>query len=139
MDIAQLILLPLILIVGIAYFIVRHKRLNVARETYSQALADAVADGVLTPDEVEELSTLQKKGALSANDVRSLGLGIYRDALEAAAADAHLTPDEDAALSRLQQQLGLTDEDLQSDLMQVARLRTMARIEEGHFPEVRSP
>jgi hypothetical protein len=94
---------------------------------------------VLTDEEVEELSTLQKKGALSATDVRSLGVAIYHDALEAAAADARLTPEEDAALHRLQKQLGLTEADLAADLTQVARLRTLARIEEGHFPEVRSP
>jgi hypothetical protein len=139
MDTAQLILLPLIVIVGVALFIVRRKRYAVARETYSQALADAVSDGVLTDAEVDELSTLQKKGALSANDVRSLGVAIYHDALEAAAADARLTREEDAALHRLQTQLGLTDADLAADMTQLARLRTLARIEEGHFPEVRSP
>jgi hypothetical protein len=139
MDTAQLIILPAIIVVGTALYFVRRKRHDVARETYGQALAEAVADGVLTDEEVEELSTLQKKGALSATDVRSLGVAIYHDALEAAAADARLTPEEDAALHRLQKQLGLTEADLAADLTQVARLRTLARIEEGHFPEVRSP
>jgi hypothetical protein len=139
MDTAQWILLPVILVIGVSWYIVRRKRYAVAREAYTQALQDAVADGVLTADEVDELSTLQKKGALSATDVRSLGVAIYRDALDAAADDARLTPDEDATLRRLQEQLGLTDDDLETDLVQVARLRTMARIEEGTFPDVRSP
>jgi hypothetical protein len=139
MDTAQLILLPAIIVVGIALYVVRRKQRRVARETYGQALADAVSDGVLTDEEVEELSTLQKKGALSANDVRALGVAIYHDALEAAAADARLTREEDAALHRLQKQLGLSDADLAGDMTQLARLRTLARIEEGHFPGVRSP
>jgi hypothetical protein len=139
MDTTQLIFLPLIIIVGVAWYLTRRKRYGVARDTYSQALAEAVADGVLTDDEVQGLSALQKDGGLTPSDVRLLSVAIYHEALEAAAEDARLTPEEDVALLRLQKQLGLTEADLAEDLMQVARLRTLARIEEGHFPEVRSP
>jgi hypothetical protein len=139
MDTAQLVLLVLIAAAGVALFFVRRRRLMIAREAYGQALADAVADGILTDEEVAELSTLQKKGALSAVDVRSAGIAIYREALEEAAADSRLTAEEDAALHRLQQQLGLTEADLATDFTQVARLRMLARIEQGHFTEVRSP
>jgi hypothetical protein len=139
MDTAQLITLGAIGAIAAVLFGVRRRRHKVAREAYSQALADAVADGVLSDDEVQELETIQKKGALTALDVRSAGLAVYRDALEEVASDARLTPEEDATLHRLQAQLGLTDSDLSADLTQLARLRLLARIDQGHFTEVRSP
>ncbi len=139
MDIAQIIVLIAILIIAAVLYRMRRQRHTVAREAYGQALADAVADGVLSEGEVEELSRIQQKGALSELDVRSAGLAIYRDALEDVASDARFTPEEDATLHRLQQQLGLSDADLAGDLMQLARLRMLARVELGHFTEVRSP
>ena len=139
METAQIVLLGAIIVVLAALLVVRSRRRDSALESYEHMLAEAVSDGVLSQAELEELAALQRKGALSSTDVRAAGIAIYRDALEAAAADSRLTPEEDAALRRLQQQLGLTESDLAADLTQVARLRTLARIEEGNFPDVRSP
>ena len=139
MDTSQLLLLGAIIVVGAMFFVVRHRRLTAARETYSQALADAMADGEITPEEMDMLTSLRRKGALTATDVRAAGLSVYRDALESAISDSRLTPEEDAALHRLQEQLGLSDDDLEEDHIQLARLRLLARIESGSFPDVPSP
>jgi hypothetical protein len=98
-----------------------------------------VADGELSADEVEQLETIQRKGELSPEDVRSAGLALYHEAIDAAAADARLTAEEDAALRRLQQQLELSDTDLGDAQAQIVRLRLLARIEQGNLSEMRSP
>ena len=139
MDTSQIFLLGAIVVVGASLLVLRSRRQAAARETYGQALADAVSDGELTPEERDVLRSLRKKGALTASDVRDAGVAVYRDALDVAGQDARLTPEEDAALHRLQEQLGLTDADLEEDHNQLARLRLLARIEGGSFPDIASP
>jgi hypothetical protein len=109
------------------------------RVQYQQLLRQALDDGVLTPDELEELETVRARGALRPDEVRMAALAIYRGALRDAAADARLTVDEDATLTRLQQQLGLTERDLAGDLPQLSRLRMLARVASGNMPEVSAP
>src|SRR5690606_12011553 len=89
--------------------------------------------------EREELERLRREKDLTAGEVRMAARAIYRSALREAAADDVLTPEEDEALQRLQQTLGLSESELGADLTQVSRLRMIARITEGHFPEVRAP
>jgi hypothetical protein len=86
-----------------------------------------------------ELESVRQEGALSPEEVRMAALTIYRVALRDAAADARLTPDEDATLKRIQTQLGLSEEDLGGDFEQLSRLRMLARIAEGHLPDVHAP
>ena len=109
------------------------------RRRYERVLAQAVADGVLSPDEHEELERLRREKDLTAGEVRMAARAIYRSALREAAADDVLTPEEDEALRRLQAALGLSEADLGADLTHVSRLRMLARITEGHLPAVKSP
>jgi hypothetical protein len=114
----------------------RRRRL---RAEYQQLLQQALDDGVLDPEEVEQLEDVRRKGALTPDEVRMAALAIYRVALRDAAADARLTDDEAATLERLQQQLGLSEHDLGSDFGRLSRLRMLARIAEGNLPDVHSP
>lgn len=123
----------------IAVRIVADRRRRRARQEYRRLLQGALDDGVLTADELEQLEVVRRDGELTPDEVRMAALAIYRGALRDAAADARLTPDEDAALRRLQEQLGLTEEDLGADRTPLSRLRMLARVAEGHLPEVQAP
>ena len=115
------------------------RRRRHARAEYQRLLKQALDDGVLTAEELQELETARAKGALTPDEVRMAALAIYRGALREAAADARLTPHEDATLTRLQNQLGLSERDLGTDLSQLSRLRLLARVAEANMPEVQSP
>lgn len=110
-----------------------------SRTEYQRLLRQALDDGVLTPEELEQLEAVRTRGDLSPDEVRMAALAIYRGALRDAAADARLSPDEDAALMRLQEQLGLSERDLARDLPQLSRLRMLARVAGGNMPEVPAP
>jgi uncharacterized protein YjiS (DUF1127 family) len=115
------------------------RRRRRARAEYQRLLQQALDDGVLSPDEIEELESVRRQGALTPEEVRTAALAIYRSALRDAAADARLTSDEAATLERLQTQLGLSEHDLGADFNRLSRLRLLARIAEGNMPDVQSP
>jgi hypothetical protein len=115
------------------------RRKRRARVEYQKMLQQALDDGVVTADELAELESVRQEGALSPEEVRMAALAIYRVALRDAASDARLTPEEDASLKRMQLQLGLSEEDLGTDFEQLSRLRLLARIAEGHLPDVHAP
>lgn len=127
----------MIMLLGLRAWAIRRRRR--ARSEYQRVLKQALDDGVLTPDEIEQLDAVRQAGSLSPEEVRMAALAIYRVALRDAAADARLTPDEDATLKRLQQQLGLSEQDLGADFTQLSRLRMLARVAEGNMPDVHSP
>lgn len=135
-------IIPLLVASFFALLVLRSfelRRRNRRRIEYQQLLRQALDDGVLSPEELEELETVRARGALEPDEVRMAALAIYRGALRDAAADARLTPEEDAALTRLQEQLGLTERDLGSDLQQLSRLRMLARVAGGNMPQVHAP
>lgn len=115
-----------------------HRRRR-ARLYYQRRLEAALADGMLTPDEVAELDGIREAGELTHVEVRMVARAIYRGALRDALQDSRLTPEEDVALRQLQMQLGLSEADLGSDLTQLSRLRMLARVEAGELPAVDSP
>lgn len=106
---------------------------------YQRRLEAALADGMLTPDEMAELEGLRMAKELTQEEVRMAARAIYRGALRSVLADSRLAPDEDRALRALQAQLELTDEDLERDHVQLSRLRLLAQIEGGALPEIEPP
>ncbi len=109
------------------------------RAIYQGQLEGAVADGVLTPEEVAQLEKLRAEGALSDAEVRMAALAVYRRALGAAMADSRITEDEATTLHRMQELLGLTDRDLAGDAAHLRRMRLLAQIERGELPDVDAP
>ena len=110
-----------------------------ARQLYQHHLEDALADGVLSEQEAERLAGLREDQSLSSEEVRMVGLTIYRRALRNAVADARITPEEDATLQRLQTLLGLSPTDLREDREQLQRVHVLARVERGDLPRVSAP
>ena len=115
-----------------------HRRRN-ARRLYRFALEQALADGALSTEEIEELARIREDSNIRPEEVRMVARSIYRRALRSAMSDARLTPDEDELLARLQDMLGLSESDLGDDVEKLARLRLLARVENGDLPTVDSP
>src|SRR5688572_14429911 len=128
----------LLLVAGLATVIARRRRER-ARKLYQHHLEDALADGVLTEEEAEELASMRHDHALTEAEVRMVALTIYRRALDNAIADSRITADEDATLRRLQKLLALGDADLREDRHQLQRVHLLARIERGDLPSVNAP
>src|SRR5512142_168759 len=129
----------LALAIGVGRWLALSRGRRQRRAVYQHQLERAVADGVLTPEEVAQLEKLRAEGALSDAEVRMAALAVYRRALGAAMADSRITEDEAATLHRMQELLGLTDRDLAGDAAHLRRMRLLAQIERGELPDVDAP
>jgi hypothetical protein len=125
------------ILIGAAVVLVRRR--GRARTLYRRKLELALADGILTPEEVVELETLRQEKDLTQTEVRMVARAIYRGALRTALEDQHLTDAEDQGLRKLQMQLGLSEADLGEDAANLARLRLLARVAKGELPIVDAP
>ncbi|HSL69465.1 MAG TPA: hypothetical protein VK864_04445 [Longimicrobiales bacterium] len=136
-----LVIVGAVLFAGLAtvLFLQLQRRRMHARELYQHHLEDALADGVLSEEEAEELASLREEKALTEAEVRMVALSIYRRALQNAISDSRVTANEDATLRRLQKLLGLEDADLRDDRQQMQRVHVFARIERGELPRVAAP
>lgn len=123
-------------VTGVGYLRVRKTR---GRRLYQQSLERALADGILTEEEVRELASVRAEGDLTEAEVRMVALSLYRRALRDAVADSRITPEEDAELARMRTQLELTDRDLREDSKQLQRVRMLAEVEREHLPRIDAP
>src|SRR5688572_9630404 len=131
--------LPTIVAVAAAAFAYwRHRRLR-ARRLYHQSLEQALADGILTDEEAQELAAVREQRDLSDDEVRMVALSLYRRALQDAIADSRITEQEDETLEQLRTQLGLSDVDLRADVAQMQRVRVLAGVERGELPRIATP
>lgn len=136
LPILLLLLVAAALAGGIAW---RRGSRRAARRLYRTTLESALADGMLTHEEIEELDRIRREKDLTAAEVRMVARTIYRGALRAALSDMQLSDEEDQMLARLQLQLGLTEKDLGEDSERLARLRLLASVARGELPRVDPP
>ena len=140
---APLVLVFLLGIVALALtlgrWLVRARTRRRSRALYQGQLERAVADGVLTPEEVSQLEKLRADGALSDAEARMAALAVYRRALGTAMADSRVTQDEAATLHHMRELLGLTERDLAGDAAHLRRAHLLAQIERGELPVVDAP
>ncbi|HEX6558729.1 MAG TPA: hypothetical protein VF021_04685 [Longimicrobiales bacterium] len=130
--------LPLVALGAAAWTVLRQRRRR-SRRLYQQHLERALADGILTEAEAQELASVREERDLSAAEVRMVAVSLYRRALKDAVADARITEEEDETLRRMRHQLGLSDQDLAEDVAQLQRIRLFAGIERGDLPLIDSP
>lgn len=129
-----------VLLAGAATLLVfRRSRRKQARARYEVQLERALADGMLTADEIGELEAFRGEAALTEAEARMVALAQYRRLLRAAAEDARFTEAEQATLKTLQSQLGLSADDLAGDRDQLHRLWLLGQIERGKLPSVEAP
>ncbi|MGQ0813341.1 MAG: hypothetical protein ACT4O1_02625 [Gemmatimonadota bacterium] len=131
-------LLPLLLAVMAGVMVLRRRRLH-GRRLYQQQLERALADGILTEAEAQELATVREKRDLSDAEVRMVAVSLYRRALKEAVEDARITEHEHETLERLRTQLALSDADLAADVQQMQRIRLFAGVERGELPRIEPP
>jgi len=125
-----------LLVVGVIIWL-RQRRAG--RAHYHERLLEAVADGVLTQEELAELDAIRRKHELSTAEARMAAVVAYRRALADALEDAELTPDEDQGLERLREQLGLDEKQLRADMTQLCRARLLTRVTAGTLPHADVP
>ncbi len=127
------------LVLLVAGVLVWFRQRRAGRALYHERLLDAVADGVITQEELAELDALRRKHDLSSTEARVAALVAYRRVLAEALEDAELTPDEDRTLERLQEQLGLDERELRADRTQLCRARLLTRVVNGELPHAEIP
>ena len=113
-------------------------RRRAGRRLYVQRLDEALADGILTQEEIAELDVLRERHEITRAQARMAALAVYRRALRDAVVDHELTAEEDAALHRLEEQLALRPSDIHADKTQLSRLRLLGRVTAGDLPVVRA-
>lgn len=128
------VIVVLLTALALGVMVMRSRRAG--RRLYAERLDQALADGILTQEEMDELNALRAQHEITHAQARMAALAVYRRTLQEAVADHELTPEEDAALQRLQEQLGLRSADIRADLTQLSRLRLLARIAAGDLPVV---
>lgn len=116
----------------------RHRRLH-GRQLYRESLERALADGILTEDEANELASVRQQRDLTDAEVRMVALSLYRRALRDAVADSRITPQETEELEKLRAHLGLSDRDLRDDVGQLRRICLLSEVEREHLPQVNAP
>lgn len=129
----------LVLVAGLGALLRTRMRRREARRLYAAQLERALEDGILTPEELEDLGRIRSRGALSDGETRMAALAVYRRALRDAAADARFTDDEQSRIRALRDQLGLSAEDLATDREQLHRLWLLWQVEHGRLPRVEPP
>jgi hypothetical protein len=116
----------------------RRRKLH-GRRLYQESLERALADGILTAEEAQELASVRQQSDLTEAEVRMVALSLYRRALRDAVADSRITVQEDEQLQQLREQLGLSDRDLRDDVAQLRRVCVLSEVERGHLPNVDAP
>lgn len=112
----------------------KQKSLN--KEEFKQALYQAVSDGKLTKEEIDELEQKKKEFELSDEDVKEIRVGVFSTAFESAKSDEQITKDEEQELLKIQKYLNLEDEEIQTNKKELTRLRLLNEIQQGNVPEL---
>lgn len=114
-------------------------RREAARAQYAAAVADALRDHTITPEEWAFLEGLRARLQLNPQDVllahRKLFEGRYRKVVE----DGMVTPQELAWLRRLQAELRLPEEVAGEHLSFAQRLHQLQALQSGPLPVVANP
>lgn len=125
-----------LLVAGVVIWI---RRRRAGSALYHERLLEAVADGVITQEELAELEALRRRHDVSAAQARMAALVAYRRVLADALEDAELTPEEDRTLAHIQERLGIDERELRADKTQLCRVRLLTRITNGELPHAEMP
>lgn len=116
------------------YKAVRQKSLN--KKEFKRALLEAVNDGKLTKEEIDELDKKKNELGLTDKDVKEMKAEIFLSAFLSAKSDAQITREEAQELERIQRYLGIEDIEIRKEKKELARLRLLTEIIEGNFPPI---
>jgi hypothetical protein len=106
---------------------------------FRAALIEAVSDGKLTPEEVEDLEAMREELHLTDRDLGEARAAAYAIAFHAATADQQVTDEEWSSLEDIQVFLGLKDGEIARNKKELWRLLILSELRRGNMPIVRVP
>lgn len=101
---------------------------------YQEVLLQAMDDGVLTNDEIEELDQLRKDLGLKEDDIKAMRMKAFQKALEVVKADGIFTPKEERDLEKIKAYLGVGEVDVSKNQVTLAKMRVLYEIQRGNLP-----
>ena len=101
---------------------------------YQEVLLEAMEDGVLTNDEIEELDQLRKDLKLKDDDVKAMRMKAFQKAVEVVKADGLFTPKEEKDLEKIKAYLGVGETDVSKNRVTLAKMRVLYEIQRGNLP-----
>ncbi len=101
---------------------------------YQEVLLQAMDDGVLTNDEIEELDQLRKDLGLKDDDIKAMRMKAFQKALEVVKADGVFTPKEERDLEKIKSYLGVGEVDVSKNQVTLAKMRVLYEIQRGNLP-----
>lgn len=101
---------------------------------YNKVLMEAMADGVLTNDEIEELDELRKDLKLKDDDIKLLRMKAFQKALEVVKSDGIFTPKEEKDLEKIKAYLGVGEVEVVKNQVTLAKMRVLYEIQRGNLP-----
>lgn len=107
------------------------------RREFQEALFDAVKDGKLTGEEMEELSRFRDEYGFTEEDIRPVRVQLYLIAFQSVAEDENVTEDEWNEMGKIQTFLGIKDTEVGATKKELLRLHILNEIDHGHLPVVR--
>lgn len=108
--------------------------LDERKAQYEAVLLAAMADGVLTEAEINELDALRKTLKMKDEDVRVARLKAFQKAIDAVKADGLFTPKEEHDLEKIRSYLGLSESELVRNRVTLAKMRVLYEIHKGNLP-----
>jgi hypothetical protein len=106
------------------------------KKMYFEALVEALEDGVLTNDEIDQLDKLRRQLRLQEDDVTGMKLRAFQVAANAAAADGVVTPQEQRDLDKIKSYLSIEDRELGHTRGTLHKMRMLYEIHKGNLPIV---
>jgi hypothetical protein len=108
------------------------------KAAYREKVKEAVSDGRLTPEKMQELKALRAELDVTdaADDKTQYRREIYNEAVDAARSKGKLTATGAQELAKIQKFLALRDDQVEKTKWDVQRLRTLTEIRQGNLPTV---
>ena len=108
------------------------------KAAYREKVKEAVADGKLSADDMQELKALRAELDVTdaADDKTQYRREIYNEAVDAARSKGQLTATGAQELAKIQKFLALRDDQVEKTKWDVQRLRTLTEIRQGNVPMV---
>ncbi len=119
------------------YKSVRQKTLN--KKEFKAALFQAVNDGKLTKEEVDELEIKREELGLSEEEIKKMRVEVFTASFIATKSDNTITKEEEQELGAIQKYLGVTDAEIQPTKKELASFRRLNEIQQGNVPVLPRP
>lgn len=106
------------------------------KKKFKEVLLQAVCDGKLTEEEIDNLDKNKKDLGLTEDDVADMRVEVFAVAYTVAKEDKQISKEEEKELKKIQNYLGLTDNQTQISKKEFARYRLLNEIQKGNLPAI---